>query len=234
MFFSKLTGYISDFVHLIYPEQCIGCNNTLYDQGPICAFCEASIPRTNSHNKDLPALSKNIQGRIHPKHLYAYMTYSRKGLSQNLLHEIKYKGNKKLGEYLGYKFSLELMERGLFLDQSYLLIPVPLHPKKQKQRGYNQAEEICKGISNAFGFHIETEGLKRLKNTSSQTTKNREERWDDLESVFDIHNQELIENKNVILVDDILTTGATFESCYNALQKGKPKSISILSLAVRL
>lgn len=234
MFFSKLTDYISDFVHLIYPEQCVGCSNTLYDHGPICAFCEASLPRTHSHYKQLPALSNNVIGRIQPKHIYAYITYSRKGLSQNLLHEIKYKGNKKLGEYLGYKFSLELMERGLFLDQSYMLIPVPLHPKKEKLRGYNQAEEISKGISNAFGFHIETGVLQRIKHTTSQTKKNREERWDNLENVFEAQQFNLIENKNVILVDDILTTGATFESCYNALQKAKPKSISILSLAVRL
>lgn len=162
------------------------------------------------------------------------MTYSQKGISQNIISNIKYKNRPDLAEYLGYKYSLELMEKGIFLDDSYTLIPVPLHPKKKMKRGFNQSEEICSGINKAFGFSINTKSLLRISDTESQTRKNRESRWSDLNGVFTLENPDLIKNKNIILVDDVFTTGATFEVCYNELIQAKPKSVSILSLAARI
>ena len=234
MLFDRLTTYVSDFIQLIFPEQCPSCNDILQNTDLICAFCEAGLPRTHSHIIEVPHLSKNLLGRIHAKHIFSFMTYRQKGISQKIISNIKYKNRPDLAEYLGYKYSLELMEKGLFLDDSYLLIPVPLHPKKLIKRGFNQSEEICKGINNAFGFRINTKSLIRISNTESQTKKNRESRWEDLNGVFKLENPELIKNKNIILVDDVFTTGATFEVCYNELIKGKPNSVSFVSLAVRI
>lgn len=234
MLFDRLTTYVSDFIHLIFPEQCPSCNDILQNTDPICRFCEAGLPRTQSHIVEVPHLSKNLQGRIHTKHVFSFMTYSQKGISQNIISNIKYKNRPDLAEYLGYKYSLELMEKGIFLDDSYTLIPVPLHPKKKMKRGFNQSEEICTGINKAFGFSINTKSLLRISDTESQTRKNRESRWSDLNGVFTLENPDLIKNKNIILVDDVFTTGATFEVCYNELIQAKPKSVSILSLAARI
>lgn len=234
MLLEKVGSYFDSFIQLLYPEQCPSCKTTLINKEPICNFCEAGIPRTQSHIIEFPQIDRNIVGKMHPKHTFSFMTYVQKGMSQEIIFQIKYKGRADLAEYLGYKYSLELMEKGIFLDDNYTIVPVPLHPKKLKKRGYNQAEEIGKGICKAFGFPLLTNALIRTQNNESQTKKGKERRWDEVSNAFALNETSCIENKNIILVDDVFTTGSTFEACYNSLIKANPKSISLVSLAVRV
>ena len=151
--------------------------------------------------------------------------------TQSLFYEFKYKGRNDVAILLGKLFGFELQHITFFKNTGCILVPIPLHPSKQSQRGYNQSEEICKGLSESLQLPINTTALIRAETGVSQTRKNRIARWESLQSVFYLNDHSL-NNKHVMLVDDVLTTGATFEVCYKEILKCFPKSVSILTLAI--
>ncbi len=197
----------------------------------ICLNCTDKLPKTHSHLRTIPYIKERLYGRIYPSKFYAFLHYSRKGIVQNLFYEFKYKGNKDIAVLLGELFGKELENDPFLKNGNMTLVPVPLHPSKEKWRGYNQSEEICKGLSHVLHFPIDTTLLIRNKASDSQTRKGRLARWESLQSTFAVTDDSLT-GKDVILVDDVLTTGATLEVCYQELLKAKPKSISIFVLAI--
>jgi ComF family protein len=158
--------------------------------------------------------------------------YFRKGsMVQDLVHELKYKGNKEIGIYLGQLMgnSFTLVN---YLANVDALIPLPLHPVKQRKRGYNQATTLCEGLAKTTGIPIYEGVARRKKHTDTQTKKNRLERWENMKDNFELVNKAAIEGKHVLLVDDVVTTGATLEACGQALMKAQNLQLSIACLCI--
>lgn len=147
------------------------------------------------------------------------------------MHQVKYHGNKELGLYLGKLMGHAIMESD-YLSQVDILVPLPLHITKERKRGFNQSAILCEGITEVLNRPIITNAVIRTNNTESQTKKSRIERWQNMEGMFELVNQEAIESKHVLLVDDVITTGATLESCGQALLKGKNVQLSIATLCI--
>lgn len=230
MHFFKLC--ILDFISLVYPALCLNCEILLEKNSDlICLKCKARLPKTQSHNREIPYIKERFYGRINPSSIYAFLHYKRKGIVQKLFYEFKYKANKDIAIHLGELFGEEIKNESLLKRKNSVLIPIPLHPSKEKVRGYNQSEEISKGLSNKLNIPIDTTSLIREKKGDSQTRKSRLARWESLQKTFVVSGNDLT-GKHVLLVDDVLTTGATLEICYRELLKLNPASINILVLAV--
>jgi ComF family protein len=161
------------------------------------------------------------------KEFFLLISQKKEGI-QKILHSIKYQNQKKLAVFIAEQMARKL---GIdFFKNIDVLIPVPLHPKKQKIRGYNQASLIAQGINNVFSLPVNTTTLTRAQFTDSQTTKNRLDRWKNVQGAFELKNKEVLSKKHVLLLDDVFTTGATLEACIKTLQKGIDCKCSILTL----
>ncbi len=222
---------INDFLSLFFPRTCYACGNGLLKgENVICTECQHFLPKTNFHlQKDNP-VHKIFWGRISIHAATAFLYFRRQSKAQKLLHLLKYHGRQDIGEHLGYLFGLELRKSNLFNDAD-IIIPVPLHPKKQKKRGYNQSWVICKGIEKSLNKQALDNILIRKAFTTTQTKKDRWNRWKNVETVFDINNPEKINNKHILLVDDVVTTGATLEACASEILKTSSAKVSIACIA---
>ena len=170
------------------------------------------MPKTGYElNEDNP-LARMFYGKVRLKAVTACFFFSKEGKVQHLIHELKYKGNADAGVYLGQALGKSIKEAPLFQNVDFL-IPVPLHPKREKERGYNQSLMIARGISETTGIPIGEKYLMRSVNTATQTHKSKEERWKNVKDIFEIRHPEQLKGKYVLLVDDVLTTGATLEAC---------------------
>ena len=169
-------------------------------------------------------MARMFYGRVRLKAVTACFFFSKEGKVQHLIHELKYKGNADAGIFLGQELGKNLKDAPLFQSIDYL-IPVPLHPKREKERGYNQSLVIARGISEVTGIPIDENYLVRSVNTTTQTHKSKEERWKNVKDIFEVRHPEQLEGKYVLLIDDVLTTGATLEAC--ALKLSAIKGITI-------
>ena len=226
-----LTRYINDFLELFYPELCISCGNRLITQEKwLCLNCEHDIPFTNFHKNPENKVAQLFWGRVKIENATAYFGYKKGSNYQNLIHFIKYKGMKELGFKTGRKFGLVLKNANGFSDID-IVIPVPLHPKKQKKRGFNQSDWIAKGISETMNKPLSIGNLYRKFHTSTQTRKNRFERWQNVENIFGINKPEDFAGKHILLVDDVITTGSTLEASAIQILKIPQTKVSIATLA---
>jgi len=220
----------ADFFNLIYPRLCAACNQALLkEEYCICTSCQFKLPKTNFHLDKDNEVAKVFWGRIPVEMAAAYLKFSKKSKVQHLLHELKYKGNKEVGQFIGKLYGFELKEAPLFSGIDFI-IPVLLHPKKLKKRGYNQSEWIAKGLSESMNIPLITEILYRNIDSQTQTKKTRYNRWENVGDIFSIKDTELVAGKNILLVDDVITTGATIEACSIPFQKIDCK-IFIVALA---
>ena len=186
--------------------------------------CRGFLPKTGYElNEDNP-LAQLFYGRVRLKAVTACFFFSKEGKVQHLIHELKYKGNADAGIFLGHELGKSIKEASLFQGIDYL-IPVSLHPKREKERGYNQSLMIAKGISEVTGIPVGEKYLVRSINTTTQTHKSKEERWKNVKDIFEVRHSEQLEGKYVLLIDDVLTTGATLEAC--ALKLSTVKGITI-------
>ncbi|WP_196891318.1 ComF family protein [Aureivirga marina] len=222
---------VSPIIDLFYPQYCLGCFEEISDDNfNICLNCRTNLPVTNYSNVEENDLKKLFKGKIPLTHATSLYFFSKKGKIQNLIHVLKYKNKQKIGEFFGELLGEEILNSKYFSTIDYV-IPIPLHQQKFKIRGYNQNTLFGKTLSKKIDAHYCEKNVKRIKNTESQTKKNTEERFKNTQNIFEIQNPEKYENKHILLIDDIITTGATIESCSKELLKVKNIKISIASIA---
>jgi ComF family protein len=226
-----MINYIEDLLSLVFPEICNACGKPLYKhESLICNYCKAKLPYTNFHMQEENPIEKIFWGRVPIEKAGAFLYFHKGNRVQQLMHRFKYKGKKEVGELIGATYGNELLKTK-YLAGADIIIPVPLHPEKQKKRGYNQSESFAIGLSKTTDIPCETNILKRAIASSTQTKKNRFQRWQNVETIFKVENHETIQNKHIVLVDDVITTGATVEACANTLLKSANCKVSFLALA---
>jgi ComF family protein len=224
--------YLNDFFNLFYPSICCACGNHLYDgEECICISCRMSLPYTNDEQLLWNKTFKIFAGRARIKAASSLFYFKKKSRVQNLLHYLKYKNHEELGKSLGLMHAQMLSQSDLFKEID-MVIPVPLHPAKLKLRGYNQAALLAKGYSEGLNKLYRDDVLIRTIHTSSQTKKNRYERYENMSSVFSCTLSSEIINKNILLVDDVITTGSTIEACVEVLKIAGCANVFVVSVAI--
>lgn len=226
-----LQNYINNFSHLIFPHCCEGCgSDSIDDHHLLCSFCLNKLPETNFFSADNNPVEKIFYGRLNIVAAGAAFYFTKNSLVQHLMHQIKYKNNQILAIYLGKLLGIQLLNSNRFNDID-ALIPLPLNPKREAKRGYNQAELICMGIQAITNIPIQKKIVERTVYTKTQTQQNRMSRWQNIDGVFTIKNTNWINNKHVLLIDDIVTTGATLEACGHIILKNTNAKLSIATFA---
>lgn len=222
----------NDFVNMLFPRSCLTCSSLLEkNEELICVQCRYALPQTNFHLEDDNELARKFWGRIPLKHAFAYLRFIKTGKVQILLHHLKYYGKQEIGEMLGKWYGNEL-KKSNFHTAFDLILPVPLHPSKLEKRGYNQCDSIARGMAEGMTIAWDSSVLVRQKANISQTRKDRVERWENVAEIFQIVQPEKVKGKNILLIDDVITTGATLEACGIPLQNAGCQSLSIAGLAV--
>jgi ComF family protein len=222
---------INDFLSLIYPRHCEACANNLFKHEVfLCNYCKLNLPKSHYHRLYENELSKTFDGRVPLLNSGSYYLYEKSGKIQKLLQAIKYQDQKELAEYLGILYGQELSQSEKFLEVDVIL-PVPLHKNKLRSRSYNQSEWFAKGLSSAMQKELITHALERVQDTATQTRKKKYQRWENVEGIFSVRDIPSLTNKHVLLVDDVITTGATIEACWLALKDIEGIKVSIVSLA---
>ena len=226
--------WLSDFASLIYPRVCNGCGNALFrHEELVCNLCYFSLPKTNFHLNPENIVQKIFYGRADVKLASSFLLFQKKGTVQKMLHALKYKSKPEVGHLLGKWYGADLKKTNTFADCDYI-IPVPLHKKRLRKRGYNQSEYFARGLSEELNIPVLTDVLLKKHFTETQTYKTREERWQNTLHSFEIKNGELLKDKNILLVDDVITTGATTEACILQLQEASNAPVYVASIAYTL
>ena len=220
-----------DFISLLFPRKCYACGSHLVrNESLICTECYVVIPRTNYHTLTDNPVAQLFWGRCMIEKAAAFSYYNKGSRIRKLIHNLKYKGIRELGYELGRIYGLSLDSSG-FMDDIDLIIPVPLHPEKKQIRGYNQSEIISFGIADAVHLPVDVNSLVRTIVSATQTKRSRYERWTNVEGIFEVIDPQAIMRKHVLLVDDVITTGSTIESCVNELLKTEGVKVSVVALA---
>jgi competence protein ComFC len=228
--FNKLS---KDLLHVLYPHHCLICNMEIpQTKHSVCPLCEHDLHYTNFESfQDNTPLDKLFWGRIQLASTYSLLYFSETNATRILLHQLKYKDRNDLAIYLGKQIAERI--KGLpSLSTIDAYIPVPLHPKKEFVRGYNQSEEIAKGMQQVSRIPIDTQLVNRAVFTESQTKKDRLSRWENMQDKF--RSQQTQKNyQHIAIIDDVITTGSTIETCYRAIRNVMPEvKISVITLAI--
>ena len=219
-------SYFIDFVNLIFPRLCVLCHNDLEPNvSTLCLTCLYRISETplNSNKSSTFFRYDAIQSA------FCFLNYEKENVVQRAIYLLKYKDRKELGELLG-SLCADAWKESCKMSENTLIVPVPLHKKKLKKRGYNQSEYFAKGLSRNLGIPYDIHSLIRKQNTETQTKKDYAERWTSVKSAFEVVSSDNIKDKHILLVDDVLTTGSTVEACALKL-KPFVKSIEVIVIA---
>jgi len=220
-----------DFLSLLFPRLCYGCGNHLMrNENLICTECYVVIPRTDYHNIPDNPVAQLLWGRCSIEKAAVFSFYNKGSRMRKLIHNMKYKGIREVGMELGIIYGHSLKSSG-FTDGIDFIIPVPLHPSKKRKRGFNQSEVIAEGISASTGIPVDNTTLIRSAKSDTQTKRSRYERWINVEGIFTLSDNEALKGKSVLLIDDVITTGSTIESCANELLKIEGIKVSVAALA---
>jgi ComF family protein len=228
-------GWLNDILSLVYPEQCVVCTGpVLPAEDHVCLGCRTTLPGllTSPISNHLP-LKNRFEGLLHLEHVLVFLQFSKGGSTQRLLHALKYGRRPEVGQVLGRLMAAALEERGL-KNAFDLILPIPLHSGKLKTRGYNQAMEFAIGLAQGFACQASDEILIRKKATETQTRKGKLERILNVKEVFalDESQRHLLRNQRILLVDDVVTTGSTLESCGRLLEREPIGNLSIATIAM--
>ncbi|MCF8224933.1 MAG: ComF family protein [Bacteroidales bacterium] len=223
--------WLFDITGFFFPLYCPVCGNILCHPGEvICLACELKMPRTNFVKDPENPVAQLFWGRTKLEGATSLMRFEKGSKYQSLIHGLKYRGEKRIGLFLGKLIGKELLPTS-FSDVDFI-VPVPLHPKKEKKRGFNQSEVIASGIYEITGIPVRNNILFRKQHTETQTHKNRYQRWENMDGVFEISNENgVLHNKKILLVDDVVTTGSTLEACAETLHRSGPSAIYIATIA---
>jgi ComF family protein len=221
----------TDTLHLLYPHICTGCGSDILSrESQLCARCFVNLPVTEFAKHANNPIEKYFWGRIPVMAAHAHFYFGKGLVVQQLIHQLKYKNNKDIGIFLGELMGKELANSNRFIGID-ALIPLPLFPDKERKRGYNQAAIICNGMSTVMNVPVITGNLIRQRYTETQTKKHRVERWENVEGSFAVKDPSLFKNKHLLLVDDVVTTGATLEAAGNVLVHDASVKLSIAAVA---
>lgn len=227
-----MPGIWNNILNLFYPRLCLLCEKTLIEEEEeLCLHCLYDLPRLNYHKQPDNPLFKLYAGIPQLQNIAGFLFYEKDGHVQSLVHSFKYHNNRKLAKYLGRIASVDLNTIDFF-SQIDILIPVPLHPRKERKRGYNQSEWIARGIASVYNKPIISNLLYRKTSTTTQTNKSRYERHMNVEKIFSLHETKTFEHKHILLIDDVITTGATSLACIEALIAVPDIRISLFALSV--
>ena len=207
-----------DFISLFFPKYCLACENALVKgESMICTVCMLEMPQTDYHKWRENPLSNRLSYRIPVKHAMALFKFSKSGRVQHLLHQLKYRNHPEIGVTLGRIYGEKMKNESDLPMNVDLIIPIPLHPARQRKRGYNQSAKFAEGLSETLAIPFTDELLERRIKTETQTLKSKLSRWENISGVFGPKNPALLEGKKVLLVDDVITTGSTLEACSQVL-----------------
>lgn len=227
---SLLQEIKNSVLHLAFPHVCEGCGtDNLQADHLLCLHCLSCLPETNFNLHSNNPIEKKFWGRLPVLHATSQYYFTKESLIQHLMHRFKYKGNKEIGIYLGKLIGHALASSNRFNDVD-VLIPLPLHRSKEHKRGYNQATVLCYGISSVLNKPVLKDVVVRPEFTETQTRKNRIQRWQNMEGKFELKEPKVIEGKHVLLVDDVITTGATLEACGREILKAENVQLSVATL----
>lgn len=228
---ASLRMLFSDTIHLFYPHVCTGCGSDLVSvHNLLCLNCIEALPQTNFAKHAANPIEKIFWGRLPLAAAHSEFYFSKESLIQHLIHQLKYKNNQQIGFYLGQCMGKSLLESNRF-NKLDAIIPLPLYPDKQRKRGYNQAAVIANGVSEILNIPVINNCIIRQKQTATQTKKHRTERWQNVSDSFAINNKNTLTGKNLLLVDDVITTGATLEACGTIMLSIENVIVSIATLA---
>lgn len=226
-----LQNIAGSITHLLFPHNCLGCaTDVLNHTSLLCARCQHDLPHTNFFSLQNNPVEKAFHGRIVLQQAAAGFYFTKDSLMQHLLTQLKYKRNKEVGLYLGKLLGYELLKTGQF-NSIDALVALPLNEKKEFKRGYNQAQMICDGIASVWQKPAITKAVLRSIYTETQTHENRMNRWQNIDGAFTIAEPIAIQGKHILLVDDVITTGATIEACGNEILKIPDTKLSVVSVA---
>ncbi len=231
LFMNPGISLLPALAHLFFPHVCCGCGTDLVEENKIfCIYCMGSMPFTGFEFCAGNPVEKIFWGRAEIQAASAHLYFTKKSIVQQSLHWFKYKGRKEIGSYFGSCMGHALKNSGRFQD-CQLVLPLPLYTSREKKRGYNQAAILGESISAAMNIPQFANCLERIKGTATQTHKNRIQRWQNMEDKFRVKRKDLICGKHILLVDDVVTTGATLEACARVLLRIEGVTLSIATLA---
>ncbi len=221
----------SDFVSLFFPRHCLACLGALAKgEEIICTRCIAELPKTNYHSQPTNPVEEKLAGRLPVKYGWAFLKFRKGGIVQHLLHQMKYNNHPEVGVMLGRIFGHDLQKAGL-ASEFDVIVPVPLHEGRKRKRGYNQSAKMAEGLSYSMNIPLdESLSVRKLK-TSTQTRKSKMERWENVKDVFTVSGNQSVAGKRILLVDDIITTGATLEACGQHLITHGCSELSVACIA---
>lgn len=226
----RKSGLFRNLLNLLLPEVCEVCGRELLeDEKGVCLSCLFKLPRTDNYKVIDNSAERLMAGRIPFERIACYCVYAEGGILPPLIHNLKYYNKKEIGFLLGRMFGDDLSGSD-FIKPIDIIVPVPLHPKKEKIRGYNQAAVIAQGISESTSLPVSTGNLVRVVHNPTQTKRTRTERWENVKDIFYVKDKQLFEQKHILLVDDVITTGSTIEACGIALHKCTNLKISIATI----
>lgn len=217
-------------LHYLFPHVCEGCGTDVIQADHfLCIRCLSSLPKTEFQLYPNNPVEKIFWGRLRLHAATAHCYFSKNSIMRHLMHQLKYRGNKEIGIYLGKMMGYALADAARFQSVD-ALVPLPLHPHKERKRGYNQAAVLCDGIAEVLNKPVLKNSVTRTLHTESQTKKNRVERWANMEGRFEVMDLSSLAGKHLLLVDDVITTGATLEACGATLLQAENVQVSLATL----
>ncbi|MGK7391913.1 MAG: ComF family protein [Candidatus Cyclobacteriaceae bacterium M2_1C_046] len=222
----------TDFMGLFFPRTCEACDGAMVKKEEIiCSNCLHNLPRTNSHRYNLDALNSKFYGKQQVKDTWCFLYFKKDSPVQRLLHRLKYENKPEIGNFIGRLFGTELKKdlKEISFDS---IIPVPLHKTRQKRRGYNQSEHFALGLGEILDLPVDTDSVKRIKRSQTQTKKSRIERWENVAEIFEVQDVSKVKNRSILVVDDVMTTGSTLEACMEKLMQSGAREITVATIAV--
>ncbi|QHI37999.1 hypothetical protein IMCC3317_33820 [Kordia antarctica] len=227
-----MTNILNNIITSIFPRICLGCNAKLmHQEAHICTKCRHDLPFTSFHKHHQNPVLNTFYGRVHIENATALLHYKKNGMVQQLLHQLKYKGRQEVGTVLGKLLGNALQQEASYSTITHI-IPVPLHKKRLRKRGYNQVTTFGEQLAQHLEAEYADDILVKINNTKTQAFKKRAARWLNTQHSFEITNAEKLEGQHILLIDDIITTGATLEACAQTLKNIPNIKISIATMSI--
>jgi ComF family protein len=225
---------ISSFGHIFFPHLCTGCGSDLIsDEQLLCFQCINRLPVTNFELHANNPIEKIFWGRVAIQSASAQYYFTKNSILQHILHQFKYNNKKEIGTYFGRIVGEAICQSNRFTAID-AVVPLPLFASRERRRGYNQATVLAEGISSVMQLPVLKDSIERITATETQTQKNRIERWQNISGKFKLKDKESVGGKHILLIDDVITTGATLDACANELLQAEDVQVSIVTLAYAL